>query len=115
MPEPEHVLYDEVSISSTMIAPQFTRIRHRYNGVRESRKINIHADYMYMMIGRLYTLWNNFKGDLQGTVKRLESGGDLSSVKDSQGNDVTISGLENHFNRVRDLRDRVSVLEHWND
>lgn len=115
MPEPEHVLYSEVSTSSTMIAPQFTRIRHRYNGVRESRKVNIHADYMYMMIGRIYTLWNDFKSDLQNIVDKLESGGDLSSVKDSQDNDVTIKGLETHFNRIRDLRDRVSVLEYMND
>lgn len=107
------ILYDDNQIEDVFIPPQFTRVRHRYNGVRESYKVNIHADQMYMSIGKLYNFWNQFKTDFQVIVDNIENGVELPDVKDANGK-VNVIGLQDISSRIKDLKYKVSVLENMN-
>lgn len=104
-------LYAIHSIKGIFLAPTFTRLRHRYNGIRESSKVNLHADQMYMVIGKLYKLWRMFKQDYQNLLLWTHDGVVFANLEDENGEQVTLIGYDELFARVRNLKSRVEVLE----
>lgn len=105
------ILYNANPSPNNFVPPDFVRIRHRYNGVRESYKVNLHADYIYIALGKQYKFWNGFKESFASTVERIEDGEDSSGVQNEDDEDVTIPGLHALETRLQDLRYRVNMLE----
>lgn len=104
-------LYKNHSLVGVFVPPHNTRVRHRYRGMRESDKINLHGDQTYMMIGRLYQTWRDWKRDYRSLLDWLKDGVDFASLENEDSELVSLEGTDALFSRVQALQDRVKVLE----
>lgn len=100
-------------------APQFTKFRHRFQGPRESQKINLEIDQLYYSIRKLYDKQEEFqykfveKADLLlgGYPADLDYPGSNTFPSAELFPDLDLSGIEEFAERLDKLQRRVQALE----
>lgn len=70
--------YSEHNLKEQFNAPQFTRVRHRFRGPRESEKINLEINQLYYSINKLYSIQNDFNDHFIKSANLLIEGGEIS-------------------------------------
>lgn len=123
------VFYDDENIHGTFVQPQFTRLRHRYRGPRESWKINLEHGQMSYQIYKLYEKAGTIRTKYLDNVELLESG-DEAIVEGYPGlmpsntlepsntlhpqdpiPHIQIFGLDTLTERIQRLQQRIRFLE----
>lgn len=103
--------YFETDLRAEFSAPQFTRLRARYRGVRESWKVNLEIDQLLFSITGLYDRYNTLHADLVLTSELLFEGGAVTGVTDYDDDPLVLEGLNSLIEDVAALKARVKRLE----
>jgi hypothetical protein len=112
------VLYNPVDITNWIQQPNLTRWRHRYNGVKESLKINQEIGQYYYDIHILETRHNSINDFLQILLDDVEYGVDYVQVQSNVGQPaydqfeaISTTGMKDIITNLENLRQRVRDLE----
>lgn len=103
--------YFDTDIRAQFSAPQFTRLRHRYRGVRESWKVNLEIDQLLFSITDLYRRYNILHDNFVLAKELLIEGGAVTGVTDYDDDPMVLDGLDSLIQQVAALKARVKRLE----
>lgn len=87
------IFYSPIDIKGKILPAQFTRMRHRYRGPRESEKINLEHHQIFYSITKLFQQYNDIREELNTTIEFMYSGDYVGSVE-FQGLLQPYEGLE---------------------
>lgn len=90
--------------------PQFTRSNHRFQGSRESYKINLEIQQILYSLSKLDETYSVLSDDLKEVNQVLFEGGEIPAVADHNGDPLTTPGIEGMIGRLKTLQHRVSNL-----
>lgn len=123
------VFYFDYDRREHFSAPQFTRMRHRYRGVRESHKVNLEIDQIGFSLHKLYEGDHQFRSEFADKATLLMQGGPIpvkiggsyaypgqdvyptQEVFPLSGDDVLLLGLEGLATKIARLQSRLKSLE----
>lgn len=86
--------YSEENKRKHFNAPQFTRMRHRFRGPRESEKVNLEIDQLAFSIRKLYQSDSGFRDKFVGLADLLLVGGEVEGLEDEEEDVIELEGLE---------------------
>lgn len=110
-------LYNEYDKNLWFYQPNLVRWRHRFNGPRESQKLNQEMNQTYYDLNRLETLKDDLLDTWEGYLDLLIDGGDVDAdlVWDPDATpsseEITLLGLDEMAARVAVLKDQIERLE----
>lgn len=116
------ILYFEHRKDKLLFSPQYTRVRHRYRGPRESYKNNLEQSQIRFTIHKLYKAFNDFRADFLAKHADLYGGivfeegifpGDqlYPGATTYPNEDFRLSSIDDLTMRLQDLQSRVRALE----
>ena len=116
-PTYDGIFYSRINRNAILYQPNYTRMRHRYRGHRESEKINLEMGQMYADLAKIDLELTTVEDNLETYVSYLLDGVTHNEAtftdEDATPNDevVTIIGLNAFQGLMDSLERRIERLE----
>lgn len=116
-PTYDGIFYSRINKSAILYQPNYTRVRHRYRGHRESEKINLEMGQMFADLAKIDLELTTVEDNLETNVSNLLDGVTHSEAtftdEDATPTDetVTLIGLNAFQGRMAALEQRIKRLE----
>lgn len=104
------LLYKTYDKREHLDAPQYTRLKQRYRGPRESYKANLEINQLLHSVAKLNEVYDLFQAEFEDIGSVFLSGGELPTVLGEDGEAIHLQGLNEIAAKIEQLHIRINNL-----